>query len=237
MSQNLLSSQRVASSVVRATRRTIAGAGLSAAGLRLISPPTADAKSQLTRNQVISSYANTTPIHITHPNGAGLTANPYPSTVAVSGLSDPVTFDLKVTLHGLTHPQPEDLMVALTSPSGEFMYLLTGAGGTHAVSGLDIALDSRSPQRLVEGAQLTAGSYQPQCFLAGSNTFPAPGPRFNGNIWCTYQYIMYPSPLGTWKLWVHDVSGTHEGQIAGGWELQVTARADIQVKKKKKKKH
>ena len=31
-------------------------------------------------------------------------------------------------------------MVVQTSLSGEFMYLMTGAGGTHAVSGLDIAL-------------------------------------------------------------------------------------------------
>src|SRR5689334_24815951 len=45
-------------------------------------------------------------------------ASPYPSTIAVAGMTGVVT-RVTVTLLGLTHPFPDDLDLLLVSPTGQ----------------------------------------------------------------------------------------------------------------------
>ena len=55
------------------------------------------------------------------------TANPYPSTVDVSGMSGPIT-DVNVTLKDLSHRYLQDLRAMLVSPDGKKVLFLHGAG-------------------------------------------------------------------------------------------------------------
>src|SRR5262245_13378098 len=60
-------------------------------------------------------------------------ATPYPSTISVSGLAEPVV-SITVTLVGVQHTFPGDIDIVLVGPGGQAVMLMSDAGG-----GLDIS--------------------------------------------------------------------------------------------------
>ena len=70
------------------------------------------------------SFTNASPLAIP----AFGSAPPYPSTIAVTGLSLPIS-KLTVTLSDLTHTHPDDLDVLLVAPAGQSVLLMSDAGG------------------------------------------------------------------------------------------------------------
>src|SRR6476620_4296246 len=82
-----------------------------------------------------TTFTNATAIPIADGDsslGPGV-GNPYPSTIAVSGLSGTVT-DVNVRINGLTHTFPDDVGFLLVAPNGARMVIQTDAGGGGVVA-------------------------------------------------------------------------------------------------------
>jgi subtilisin-like proprotein convertase family protein len=187
--------------------------------------------------QISGSFSNPNAIAIADGTGGAApytpgAGSPYPSTIAVSGLTGP-TLRVRVTLSRLSHTNPDDLDILVQAPNGKRVMLLSDAGENFAVNDYTVTFDedAASPP---DTAQLTASSYATKNYFGGQGeppdgndalVSPAPGaPRelnlnaFNGS-----------DPNGTWKLWVADDRPGDTGQIAGGWSLAVETEgaADI----------
>jgi subtilisin-like proprotein convertase family protein len=157
------------------------------------------------------TFANTATITIP-VSGA---ANPYPSTIVVSGLSGRIG-DVNVSLLGLTHTFPDDLDVLLVGPEGQQLILMSDVGGGNDVSGVNLVLDDQGASLLSNSGQLTSGTFRPTNIGTG-DTFTSPAPAepyatalttFNDSI-----------PNGTWSLYVIDDQSSNSGSFAGGWSL------------------
>jgi Ca2+-binding RTX toxin-like protein len=150
-------------------------------------------------------------------------ATPYPSNIAVSGLSGTVT-DVNVTLAGFSHTFPDDVGVLLLAPNGASLLLQDGAGDDPDVSGVNTTFDDSASGFLPNATAWGSGSYKPTTYYSG-DSFPSPGPgtaynsplsgatlasTFNGS-----------APNGTWSLLVRDFTGGDSGSISGGWRLEL----------------
>ena len=155
-------------------------------------------------------FAN--PASITIPNsGNGI---PYPSTIAVAGVAGTVS-KVRVALSGFTHTFPDDVDVLLAGPAGQRIILLSDAGGSLDVNGVNLVFDDAGAA-VPDSAQIVSGTFRPTNFGTG-DVFPAPAPglphgaalaAFNGS-----------NPNGTWSLFVVDDAGGDLGSFAGGWSL------------------
>jgi len=156
-------------------------------------------------------FTNGAPI-TTPPGGQ---ATPYPSPIAVSGLSGAVT-DVKVTLRSITHEWAADLDVLLVGPFGQSVVLMADAGDGHPISDITLTFDQAAAGTVP--TPMVSGTYRPTIvFGAFNGTPPAPpGPYgtslalFNGTV-----------PNGTWNLYVFDDAFAGVGTIQG-WSLDIT---------------
>ena len=89
-------------------------------GGQLGSPSTA----VLTINDTANDFRNGTCIDMT----LGQAANPYPSTIVVSGGPQQIS-GLRVTLFDVTHQFPDNIDVLLEGPQGQKFILMADAGG------------------------------------------------------------------------------------------------------------
>ncbi|HSU54984.1 MAG TPA: proprotein convertase P-domain-containing protein [Candidatus Dormibacteraeota bacterium] len=165
---------------------------------------------KLPNTQVFSnSAAITIPDH-----GAAV---PYPSTIAVSGLTGIVS-KAKVTLYGVSHTFPRDINALLVSPSGGNVLLMSHSGGAHAITNLTLSFDDAVTNSLSAGGPLASGTNMPTAY-PGSVTFPgAPVPPYGS----TLNSVVGNDPTGNWSLYVFDDSVGDGGVIASGWSLEVT---------------
>jgi len=126
-------------------------------------------------------------------------ANPYPSTIQVSGLSGTVT-DVNLTLKRFSHTYPSDLVVVLEDPSHNVATVLSQSGGSTPIKNIALVLDDESATALPN--PLGTGTYQPCC----------------GNLLAAFDGY---DPNGTWKLYVQDLEPNDRGHI-GSWSLEIT---------------
>jgi subtilisin-like proprotein convertase family protein len=155
----------------------------------------------------------TNPATITIPvSGA---ANPYPSTIVVSGLSGTIG-DVNVSLLGLTHTFPDDLDVLLVGPSGEQMILMSDVGGGTDVTGVNLLLDDQGASALSNSGQLTSGTFRPNN-VGSSDTYASPAPA--GPYGSALSVFNGTNPNGTWSLYVMDDNSPDSGSFTGGWAL------------------
>ena len=170
----------------------------------------------------VSSGANTNVINIAN----GGTANPYPSSIQISGLSGTVT-GLAVNLENFSHDAPDDVDILLVAPNGRRIVLMSDVGGTTAVSNLSITFTDSSSALLPDNSALTSGIYKPTNF-DGVDTFPSPAPQgaFTGS---TLGAFYGSNPNGTWSLYVVDDTGANAGTIAGGWNLDIQSSVNACV--------
>lgn len=73
-------------------------------------------------------FTNATSITINDAATVG-TANPYPSTINVSGLTGNIT-NITVTFDNFNHTFPDDMDIMLVSPSGKSLMIMSDSGGT-----------------------------------------------------------------------------------------------------------
>ncbi|MEA2901709.1 MAG: hypothetical protein QOH36_1596 [Actinomycetota bacterium] len=165
-------------------------------------------------------FSNSTLITITD----GAAATPYPSTIHPNFIGDLVggcVGDLNVKLHGVTHPNPDDIDILLAGPNGQTVVLMSDVGGTSPVSGVDLTFDDEAAGSLPDAAQIVTGAYRPTDFDT-PDAFPAgaPAPPY-GTTLSVFDGGQF-SGLD-WNLYVaDDTSNTFSGSIAGGWSMNIT---------------
>jgi hypothetical protein len=182
-------------------------------------------------------FCNTTPINTQF--GAG-PANPYPSSITVSGLTGTVT-DVNVRLLGITtagdnnNPPEhwvEDVDVMLSSPDGRNAVIMSDAGGTNnetsgPVSGVNLTLDDQAANPLPPDTALSSGTFRPVdddddvAPQAGfeQDVFASPAPAPSGNT--ALSTFNGAEPNGTWNLWVVDDQTQATTSFTGGWCIDI----------------
>ncbi len=163
-----------------------------------------------------SSFTSSTPIIITD----ALPAIPYPSSLAVSGLSSLIT--LSASLFNFNHTWPNDVDVLLVAPTGHKLLLMSDAGGGSgsATTNVTLTLNDAAPAFLPNAGSLVSGIYKPTNFDTTSDVFPAPAP--GAPYLTTLAGLVGLNPSGLWQLYVRDDWEKDSGAINGGWGLNLT---------------
>ena len=188
------------------------GLALAASCAALIAAPGAGA----------TTYNNDTPIVIP---SSGI-ANPYPSSITVSGTAGPIT-DVNLGFDGITHTEPLDTSFVLVAPSGQAMQVLDCA--TDSAVGAFVTLDDAAADFIEAAGPLSTGTFKPTSRCGMFRSFPAPGPLTTyakpGPIAGTATFASTfggQSAIGTWNLYVIDAKANADsGSIPGGWSLDV----------------
>jgi hypothetical protein len=146
------------------------------------------------------------------------TATPYPSNIAVSGL--PATgagvYVSSVTLNGFSHTWPSDVDVMLQSPSGQNVIILSDAGGSTAVSNINMTFSDAAAA--VAPGVLTSGTFRPTNVGTPDN-FPTPGPgSLTQATPLLSSFTSANNPNGDWKLFVLDQAAGDLGTITS-WSI------------------
>lgn len=159
-------------------------------------------------------------------NAAAITINdntsgsPYPSDIAVSGLTGTVT-KVTVDLTGITHTFPDDIDILLVSPGGQNALIMSDVGGSGDIVSVNLTLDDAAATALGDGTQIVSGTFQPANFE--TDTFPAPAPAPAGGS--ALSVFNGSAPNGTWSLYLVDDAGIDTGSINGGWALHITTNS------------
>lgn len=140
-------------------------------------------------------------------------ASPYPATLAVSGLAGGATIN-SVTLNGFSHTFPSDVDIALRSPSGDVVILMSDAGGATDAVNANLTFRDGSP---VLPAAIVSGTFRPTNIGVPDN-FPAPGPGSVSQATPLLSSIS-GNMNGTWELFVVDDLGGDAGSISGGFTM------------------
>ena len=190
-----------------------------------------------------TTFTNATAIPIADGDsslGPGV-GNPYPSTIAVSGLSGTVT-DVNVRINGLTHTFPDDVGFLLVAPNGARMVIQTDAGGGGDVANVTYTFDDQAAGLIPNTGPIAAGSFKPSSYddtsasgtgddffpLTGANPPPADcfntpcpqaAPTGTATLNGTFGGI---NPNGTWKLYAIDCCAMDTGSVTAGWSLIIT---------------
>lgn len=169
-------------------------------------------------------------------------AAPFPSSIAVSGLSGTVT-DVNVTLRGFTyeHNGPPDADIQLVAPGGKAVMLMSDACGNNdnaypITSPITLSFDDQAGASLPADAACSGGTFRPldddddgEFPFHEPDEFPG-GPAAPGATLplSTFNGI---SPNGAWSLYMVDdypndpnPSG-RAGQIGGGWSIDISTSA------------
>ena len=157
------------------------------------------------------TFTNLTNIHTPAPPTTSGIADPYPTSVAVSGLPTTGASVNSVTLGTYYHPNPDDVDVVLVSPTGQSVILMSDCGGANAASGQTFILSDAAVSFLSDNGFNATGTYKPSNYDA-VDIWPAPGPgatptsvtlsSFTGNM------------NGTWSLYVVDDNTGNAGLIS-----------------------
>lgn len=185
----------------------------------------------------VNIYGNTNPITI--PVSGATT--PYPSTIAVSGLTGNVVTKVSVQLNGFTHGYPADVDVLLVGPGGERVMLMSDAGGGSANAVADDIYLTFSPTATAgvpQSAMLSTATLLPANYPNDedstdfSDPFPDPAPTVLDREPTDLTVFNGTNPNGSWKLYVNDdYLPLDGGDIDGGWTLFLTVPTVFTVTK------
>ncbi|MEN3333050.1 MAG: hypothetical protein V7641_2415 [Blastocatellia bacterium] len=162
-------------------------------------------------------FSNSAPITINDSASPPTAATPYPSNLAVSGLTGNLV-GMTVTLTNLSHTFPDDIDVLLVGPTGASALLMSDVGGNTPASNITLTFDDNAVNSLPDNGPLVSGTFKPSNIETG-DTFPAPAPVPTGNT--LLSIFDGTNPNGTWTLYVVDDTQNNAGAIAGGWSLNL----------------
>jgi uncharacterized repeat protein (TIGR01451 family) len=149
------------------------------------------------------------------PTTTGGPADPYPSTINLSGLVGKVA-KVTVTLSNTAHMFPDDIDILLVGPAGQQAILMSDVGGGDDISNVTLTLDDAAGANLPDNSILTSGTFKPTNNGTG-DTFPGPAPA--GTSGSSLAIFNGTDPNGSWKLFVFDDASVDFGSIGGGWRL------------------
>lgn len=160
--------------------------------------------------------ANSTPV--TTPL-LGL-ANPYPSSITVSGVSSAI-HRIRVSLLNLSHSFSDDLDILLVGPDGRATLLMSDCGGEFTINGATLTFDDSATNALSDFNLISSGTVRPSNFGAETDSFAAPAPA--GPYSTNLSIFNGTDPNGTWSLYIMDDADKDSGTLAGGWRLSISA--------------
>ena len=169
------------------------------------------------RKTVTRTFSSTGQIAI--PNDG--VANPYPSTLQVSGIKKGKIKDVNVTLRDFSHNRPDHVDILLVAPNGSNTLIMSDVGGTDVADNLTIVLDDQALAALPLTSQLTSGTFRPTSD-GPIDTLPAPAPVSGQSV--ALSVFNGAKPNGQWQLFVRDDTNGQNGEISGGWTLEITAK-------------
>jgi subtilisin-like proprotein convertase family protein len=154
-------------------------------------------------------------------------ATPYPVSLPVGGFKRAKIKDVNLTLTGFGHDAPDDVDILLVAPNGRNALVMSDVGGNADADNLTLTLDDEAGAGLPLDSQLSSGSFRPTNDGA-IESLPAPAPLSSGAT--TLATFDGGNPNGEWKLFIRDDDPMENGEISGGWSLEITAK----VKKKRR---
>ena len=175
----------------------------------------------------------TVPSDFTNPNAIAIpgdlvsgfgSSSPYPSTIAVSGLTGQQITNLQVIFHSLSHDAPDNIDAMVVAPDGTHIFLMSDTGGDNSqpISSVELTFsDTGTP--LTTG-QITTGTYQPTNIDQGDGDDTPGGPA--GAAVTTLAAFQGLDPNGTWELRINDDAAFDTGTLAGGWTLRIDSRSN-----------
>lgn len=170
------------------------------------------------------TFRNTNPIWIPAEGFTG-PANPYPSTIQVSGVKG-VIKKITVTLRHIYHTWPRDIHAMLVGPEGQNIILFSTVGGGTTFENLTLTFDDDASSQIPAFGPVNSGKYQPTARTRVMFPPPAPVPSPSTHL----SIYKGTNPNGIWQLFVQDVFTNDTGVIAGGWEITITTE-DPKTKK------
>ncbi len=166
---------------------------------------------------------NNNPITI----NAGATATPYPSDIAVSGLTG-VVDEVTVTLTNLSHSFPDNIDVLLVGPQGQNAIIMSDVGGNNPIMAgapVTLTLDDDAAMALPDNTTLSTGTFRPTNINpGGGDAFPGAPPPSGNSMFSVFDAT---DPNGTWSLYVVDDGIMDTGMFANGWCLSITTRVPV----------
>jgi hypothetical protein len=176
------------------------------------------------------TFSNATFIAIP-ASGTGATtgspATPYPSNIAVSGVTGTVT-KVVVKLINANHTFPDDVDLMLVGPTGRKIIILSDAGDTNDWINATITLDDAAANALSDTGSNPTGTYKPSNYSTVQDPFPAPAPvgpylsAAPGGSDTLTSAFAGQDPNGTWSLYPVDDANVDTGNFSGGWQLLLT---------------
>jgi subtilisin-like proprotein convertase family protein len=168
-----------------------------------------------------TTFTNSSPITINDET----IATPYPSNIAVSGLTGNVT-KVRVTINGLNHTWPDDVGMLLVGPTGVKVRLMSDVGRGNALANVNLTFDDTG-NPLPDTTAITSGTYRPTQGNGGGGegpphpaNFAPPAPPAPYSL--SLADFNNVNPNGTWSLYVDDDGPDDVGSISGGWSLTIT---------------
>src|SRR6185503_14904822 len=191
--------------------------------------------SLLSLEAAVLNFSNPSSISLNEPSTphtAPTVAVPYPSTISVAGVTDPVS-TIRVILNNINQSRMDDVEMLLVSPTGVKFVILSDAGGSVAPLGLNITLADSGAGQVPDAGPIATGTYQPTCVDSANNintAFPAPAPAGPYLAAAPRGAATFASAFaginvnGTWSLYVVDdtVNSPQTGAITGGWVVEIT---------------
>lgn len=166
------------------------------------------------------TFTNPTEIKIPASGTEGA-ASPYPSSVAVSGMSGPIT-DVNVTLHRVGHTSPHYIQILLVSPLGDTVNLMSGNCGGEDIEDFLWTFDQQASTPMPRSGDGTCPEF---VYRPNANNFTGitwPTPAHPGPHGTSLNDFNNENPNGTWSLYVFDGFDGDVGDIEVGWSLTVT---------------
>ena len=119
--------------------------------------------------------------------------------------------------------------MVLKGPTGAALLIQDGAGDDPDMVNVTYSLADAGATDLPNLTAWAAGTYQPTTYYTG-DSFPAPGPLTaygspgpTGGGTATFASIFNgTAPNGTWSLYVVDFVAGDDGEITGGWSIEIT---------------
>jgi len=146
-------------------------------------------------------------------------ANPYPSTITVTGLTGPI-IKVTATLNDLTHTFPDDIDILLVGPDGiTNTILMSDAGGEADIASVTLTFDDLAANFLPDDSQLVSGTFKPSNYQTPPEDFPVGAPPPSAIVGLSNFNGMNPN--GTWKLFIAD-DGEDDTGFISSWALSIT---------------
>lgn len=154
-------------------------------------------------------------------------ADPYPSTIAVSGLKKSKVTDVNVVIRNFSHDFPANVDIVLRAPNGASTILMSDVGAGTPVQDLTVTLDDQSGNTLPSTTAFESGTFKPTNLGNTPDLIPTLGSPPTGALLAD---LNGGNPNGEWQLLVVDDQGMDTGGISGGWKLELTAKAKAKKK-------